>query len=89
MQPVGERTVDLTVGEELARHVLGVLGHPGHREGTDLGLEDDPCARLEGRRRLHDAHVLPGGDQRLERPGTFMEREDHAGGAAIRDSLTK
>ena len=77
MQPVGERTMNLTVGEELARHVLGVLGHPGHREGADPGLEDDPGARLEGARRIDDAYVLPGGDQRLERPGTFMKREDH------------
>jgi hypothetical protein len=69
MQPVGERAMDLTVGDELARHVLGVLGHPGQGEGADLGLEDDPGTRIEGAGRKDDAYVLPGGDQRLESPG--------------------
>src|SRR5690349_7839201 len=76
MHPVGERAPDLTVDEEPPRHVFGVLGDPGHGEGTDLGRQDHPRARLEGLWRLQDTYLLPWRDQRLDRPRAFMERED-------------
>src|SRR5262245_23327503 len=41
VMPGGEWPGDLAVGEEVGRVVLGVLGDPAERDGSDPGLQDD------------------------------------------------
>lgn len=69
--------MDLTIREEAAWHVLGVLGHPSNGKGAKLYPQDHSAARQEGVPPLDHGYRLPWRGQTLEDPGSLVKGEDN------------